>query len=140
MELIVKSLIAALLALVLGMVIYVQRDALNTAKERVKRAEKAVFDQGDTIMQLRAVAANSKKSAAKLQADQERIVATLSERERQLERLQYENIAIRTWAESPLPDAIVGMRQRAAITGAANFTQRLPATDAVQPVARSAQD
>ena len=141
MELILKSVIAALLALLLGAVIYIQRDALNTAKERIKRDEKTVFALGDTIMQLRAAAATSKKAAAKLQADQERIVATLSERERQLERLQYENIAIRTWADTALPDAVAGMRRRAAATGATAFiNQRLPVVDTVQPVSGSAQD
>ena len=117
MELILKSVIAALLVAVLGLVIYVQRGSLIAAQERVERAEQATRDRDDTIKTLTDTAARDKRAVAKLQAARENIAATLNERENLIESLQHDNPIIRSWAESPLPDAIARLRDRPAATG-----------------------
>ncbi|AIY42987.1 Phage endolysin [Collimonas arenae] len=130
MAVIVKSLIAALLATALGAVIYIQRDALNAARERVKRAEQTVRDQDSTIKTLTDTAAKTRRAAAKLQATNDHIAATLTERENLIESLQHDNATIRSWADTPLPDAIARLRERPAATGA--YHQRLPDNQPVQ--------
>lgn len=140
MELIVKSLIAALLVGLLGTVIWIQRDSLKAEQERANRAEQAVADKDGAIQVLIEAARRSKVAVGKLQADKEGIAATLNERERTIESLQYENATIRTWADTSLPDAIVRMRAHGTITGADDYRQRMPASDAVQPAGGGPQD
>jgi LysB family phage lysis regulatory protein len=140
MELIVKSVIAALLVAVLGLVITVQRSSLIAAQERVERAEQATRDRDDTIKTLTDTAARNRLATAKLQGDRDRIAATLNERENLIESLQHDNPIIRSWAESPLPDAIARLRDRPAATGADNLRQRLPGSDALPAAGGSAQD
>jgi len=140
MELIVKSVIAALFVAVLGLVIYVQRGSLIAVQERVERAEQATRDRDGTIKTLTEVAARNKQAAAKLQDDRDRIAATLTERENLIESLQHENATIRSWADTPLPDAIARLRDRAATTGADHLAQRLPASDTLPAAGGGAQD
>jgi LysB family phage lysis regulatory protein len=140
MELIVKSLISALFVGALCLVIYVQRGSLNVAQERVERAEQATRDRDGTIKTLTDTAARNKQAAAKLQDDRDRISATLTERENLIESLQHDNATIRSWADTPLPDAIARLRERPATTGADNLPQRLPGSGTLPAAGGSAQD
>jgi LysB family phage lysis regulatory protein len=140
MELIVKSLISALFVAVLGLVIYVQRGSLIAAQERVERAEQATRDRDGTIKTLTEAAARDRLATAKLQAARENIAATLTERENLIESLQHENATIRSWADTPLPDAIARLRERPATTGADHLPQRLPASDALPAAGGGTQD
>jgi LysB family phage lysis regulatory protein len=140
MELIVKSIIAALFVAVLGLVIYVQRGSLIAAQERVERAEQATRDRDGTIKTLTEAAARDRLATAKLQAARENIAATLNERENLIESLQHDNATIRSWADTPLPDAIARLRDRPAATGADHLPQRLSASDALPVAGGGAQD
>jgi LysB family phage lysis regulatory protein len=140
MELIVKSIIAALFVAVLGLVIYVQRGALIAAQDRVERAEQATRDRDGTIKTLTDTAARNKTAAAKLQAARDTIATTLSKRENLIESLQHENATIRSWADTSLPDAIVRLRDRPATTGADNLSQRLPGSDPLPAAGGGSQD
>jgi len=140
MELIVKSVIAALFVAVLGLVITIQRSSLIAAQDRVERAEQATRDRDSTIKTLTEAAARNKQAAAKLQDDRDRIATTLNERENLIESLQHENATIRSWADTPLPDAIARLRDRPAATGADHLPQRLPASDTLPAAGSGAQD
>ncbi|WP_211465694.1 Rz-like lysis system protein LysB [Collimonas silvisoli] len=140
MELIVKSLISALFVGALGLVITVQHNGLKTAKERVERAEQTTRDRDSTIKTLTEVATRNKRAAAKLQAARDNIAATLTERENHIESLQHDNAIIRSWADTPLPDAIARLRERPAATGADAYAQRLPSGNALPAAGSSAQD
>jgi len=140
MELITKTLLAALVVGALGTVITIQRASLSAEKERAQRAEKTLSERDAAINTLTDAAANNRKALAKLQADRQGIAATLSARELFIENLQHENIAIRNWAESPLPDAIAGLRERPALTGADAYRQRLSGGDPLQPAGDRPQD
>ncbi|PHZ33982.1 Rz-like lysis system protein LysB [Yersinia kristensenii] len=49
----------------------------------------------------------------------------LAQRNSQLKRLYRENETLRHWADTPLPDDIIRLRRRPAITGAADYRQWL---------------
>jgi LysB family phage lysis regulatory protein len=85
-------------------------------------------------------AVRDKKAAAKLQAARDNISATLTERENLIESLQHDNPEIRTWAESPLPDAVARLREHPAATGADAYGQRLPSDHALPVAGSGAQD
>jgi len=132
MELIVKSLISALLVGAMGLVIYVQYNDLQAAKDRTLQAEKESRDRAETIKTLMEAATRNRRAATKLQAARDDIAATLTERENFIERLQHDDPAIRTWAESPLPDAVARLREHPAATGADDYHQRLPSAHTLQ--------
>jgi len=140
MELIAKSLISLLGIGALCLVIYVQRDGLAAAKARAEAAEQITRDRDGTIKTLIDAAARDKKAAAKLQAARDDIAATLIERENLLESLQHDDPAIRTWADTALPDAVARLREHPAITGADAYSQRLPSDHALQTASDGAQD
>jgi LysB family phage lysis regulatory protein len=125
---------------VLCLVIYVQRDSLQTAQERIERAEQATRDRDGTIKTLTDTAARDKRAAVKLQAARDNIAAALTERESQIESLLHDNPQVRSWFDTPLPDAIAGLRQHPAATGAGDYRQRLPGSHALQPASGGAQD
>lgn len=49
----------------------------------------------------------------------------LAQRNSQLKRLYRENETLRRWADTPLPDDIIRLRRRPALTGAADYRQWL---------------
>ncbi|MGT3170584.1 Rz-like lysis system protein LysB [Yersinia enterocolitica] len=49
----------------------------------------------------------------------------LAQRNSQIKRLYRENATLRRWADAPLPDDIIRLRQRPAFTGAADYRQWL---------------
>ncbi|HEK6320509.1 TPA: LysB family phage lysis regulatory protein [Yersinia enterocolitica] len=49
----------------------------------------------------------------------------LAQRNNQIKRLYRENETLRQWADTPLPDDIIRLRQRPAFTGAADYRQWL---------------
>ncbi|MBW5834794.1 Rz-like lysis system protein LysB [Yersinia enterocolitica] len=55
----------------------------------------------------------------------------LAQRNSQIKRLYRENATLRRWADAPLPDDIIRLRRRPAITGAADYRQWLSESGAV---------
>jgi len=140
MEFLVKNLISALGIGALCLVIAVQRDALTAAKERTALAEEKIGQRDTVITALKETAARNSKAAIKLQTAHDRIAATLTERESHIESLIHDNATIRRWADTPLPDAIVGLREHPAITGADDYRQRLSNAHPLPTISGSAQD
>ncbi|AJJ01451.1 phage lysis regulatory, LysB family protein [Yersinia pseudotuberculosis IP 32953] len=60
----------------------------------------------------------------------------LAQRNSQIKRLYRENETLRRWADTPLPDDIIRLRQRPALTGAADYRQWLSESGTV-PVSGS---
>ncbi|WP_145583310.1 Rz-like lysis system protein LysB [Yersinia kristensenii] len=60
----------------------------------------------------------------------------LAQRNNQIKRLYRENETLRRWADAPLPDDIIRLRRRPAITGAADYRQWLSESGAV-PISSS---
>jgi LysB family phage lysis regulatory protein len=140
MELVVKSIIAALFVAVLGLVIVVQRDALVAAKDRAERAEQVARDRDGTIKTLMDTATRNRLATAKLQASNDNIAATLTERENLIANLLQDNPQVRTWADASLPDTVARLREHPAVTGAGDFPPHLPSGDPLPTAGGGAQD
>ncbi|MGS0740434.1 Rz-like lysis system protein LysB [Glaciimonas sp. GG7] len=132
--------ISTLIIGILGATLYLQNTHLIAAKERADRAEKQSVESASIIHTLKESDAKNRKALGTLQAQRASITATLSQREQQIKTLHHENIAIRHWAESALPDAIARLRQRPATTGAEAYRQRLSASDALHPASKRADN
>lgn len=114
--------IAAALLLTSG----VQTYRLSEARRAVidQQAADAVIKNGQLIALALTANANNQAQAQLRQqvasADQ-----LLAQRNSQLKRLYRENETLRRWADTPLPDDIIRLRQRPALTGAADYRQWL---------------
>ncbi|AKP35129.1 Rz-like lysis system protein LysB [Yersinia aleksiciae] len=114
--------IAAALLLTSG----VQTYRLSEARQAVidQQAADAVIKSGQLIALALTANANNQAQAQLRQqvasADQ-----LLAQRNSQLKRLYRENETLRRWADTLLPDDIIRLRQRPALTGAADYRQWL---------------
>lgn len=89
-------------------------DAQNTARS----AQEAVGRRDATITDMQKKEREHTTALAQLEAKRDRIAASLAQTETDFEALKHENEALRAWADSPLPDDVVRLYSRPAITGA----------------------
>ncbi|QPL45002.1 LysB family phage lysis regulatory protein [Halomonas sp. A40-4] len=74
--------------------------------------------------------ANQRRALAKQQAA---LTRTASNRLATIEELQRENQALRAWAGTRLPDAVIRLRKRPAVTGAGAYHQSVRDSQPLQP-------
>jgi LysB family phage lysis regulatory protein len=89
-------------------------DAQNTART----AQETVGRRDATITDMQKKEREHTTALAQLEAKRDRIAASLAQTETDFEALKHENEALRAWADSPLPDDVVRLYSRPAITGA----------------------
>lgn len=114
--------VAAVLLVAGGVQTYRLADARQVVID--KQAAETASKNGQLIALALTANANNQAQAQLRQqvasADQ-----LLAQRNSQIKRLYRENETLRRWADTPLPDDIIRLRQRPAITGAANYRQWL---------------
>ena len=89
-------------------------DAQNTART----AQETVGRRDATIADMQKKEREHTTALAQLEAKRDRIAASLAQTETDFEALKHENEALRAWADSPLPDDVVRLYSRPAITEA----------------------
>ena len=89
-------------------------DAQNTART----AQETVGRRDATIADMQKIEREHATALAQLEAKRERIAASLAQTETDFKALKHENEALRAWADSSLPDDVVRLYSRPAITGA----------------------
>jgi LysB family phage lysis regulatory protein len=116
-----KVLTALLILGALGATIALQRQELiaETTKNASLKQDNTTLNTA--IKQLHQTEADNKKRLAHYHTESRRITQTLAEREAYLEQLQHNDEHIQTWADTPLPNAIIRLRHRNATTGAAEY-------------------
>ncbi|WP_145562781.1 Rz-like lysis system protein LysB [Yersinia canariae] len=125
--------IAAVLLVAGGVQTYRLADARQVVID--KQAAETASKNGQLIAL--ALTANANNQAlAQLRQQVASADQLLAQRNSQLKRLYRENETLRRWADTALPDDIIRLRQRPAITGAANYRQWLSESHTL-PVSRS---
>ncbi|WCH24351.1 Rz-like lysis system protein LysB [Aeromonas salmonicida] len=108
-----------------GQVTTLQSD-LKAADDKAKEGEQREQLKDTTITgELTAQA----EAAAKLQNQLGELSMTAATRADTIKRLKRENAELRSWADSPLPDPVVRLLKRPAITGAADYQAHLSGPD-----------
>jgi LysB family phage lysis regulatory protein len=107
------------LALVAGW-FYVKalRAELTSAQDTARTAQETVGRRDATIADLQRNARDDARDLAQLEARRQSIAAELSQFESDFEALKHENDTLRAWADGALPDDVVRLYNRPAITGA----------------------
>ncbi|EMQ2082333.1 TPA: Rz-like lysis system protein LysB [Yersinia enterocolitica] len=114
--------VAAVLLVAGGVQTYRLADAQQVVIDR--QADEVASKNGQLITL--ALTANANNQAqARLRQQVASADQLLAQRNSQLKRLYRENETLRRWADTPLPDDIIRLRQRPALTGAADYRQWL---------------
>lgn len=92
-------------------------DAQNTART----AQETVGRRDATIVDLQKKEREHAKALAQLDAKRAGIAASLAQSETDFEALKHENEVLRAWADGALPDDVVRLYGRPAITGADEY-------------------
>ncbi|EKN3558901.1 TPA: Rz-like lysis system protein LysB [Yersinia enterocolitica] len=100
---------------------------------RLSEARQVVIDQQNTetirksgqLIALALTANVNNQAQAQLRQQVASADQLLAQRHSQIKRLYRENETLRRWADTPLPDDIIRLRQRPALTGAADYRQWL---------------
>ncbi|AKP32158.1 Rz-like lysis system protein LysB [Yersinia aleksiciae] len=120
--------VAAVLLITNGVQTYRLSEARQVVIDR--QAAEVASKNGQLITLALAANANNRAQARLRQqvacADQ-----LLAQHNSQLKRLYRENETLRRWADTPLPDDIIRLRQRPALTGAADYRQWLSESHSV---------
>ncbi|ELY5303774.1 Rz-like lysis system protein LysB [Yersinia enterocolitica] len=100
---------------------------------RLSEARQVVIDQQNTetirksgqLIALALTANANNQAQAQLRQQVASADQLLAQRNSQIKRLYRENETLRRWADTPLPDDIIRLRQRPAFSGAADYRQWL---------------
>ncbi|MFP4896814.1 Rz-like lysis system protein LysB [Paraburkholderia sp. EG304] len=120
------------LALVAGW-FYVKslRAELAEAQDTARTAQETVGRRDATIADLQHKARDNARDLAQLEAKRQGIAAALSQYETDFEALKHENDTLRAWADGALPDDVVRLYKRPAITGADEYLSAMRARRAL---------
>jgi LysB family phage lysis regulatory protein len=115
----VVAIAVAVLALVAG-VLYVKalRAELAEASENASTAQETVKRRDATIADMQKKERDNAKALAQLETKRSAIAGDLAQKQTDFEALKHENESLRTWADGALPDDVVRLYDRPAITGA----------------------
>ncbi|MGR6423029.1 Rz-like lysis system protein LysB [Aeromonas veronii] len=102
---------------------------LKAADDKAKEATRREQGKDSTINTLKTELDTQATAAAKLQSQLGDLSMTAATRAETIKRLKRENDELRTWADRPLPDPVIRLLQRPAITGAADYQAHLSGGD-----------
>ncbi|MFB2853542.1 Rz-like lysis system protein LysB [Aeromonas allosaccharophila] len=102
---------------------------LKAADDKAKEAELREQGKDTTINTLKTELDTQATAAAKLQGQLDQLAKSAATRADTIKRLKRENAELRTWADRPLPDPVIRLLQRPAITGAADYQAHLSGND-----------
>lgn len=107
------------LALVAGL-FYVKslRAELTAAQDDAREAHVTIGQRDAAIADMQKKEREHAQALAQLEAKRDGIAARLAQTETDFEALKNENEALRAWADSRLPDDVVRLYERPALTGA----------------------
>ena len=102
---------------------------LKAANDKAVEAERREKTKDGAIDTLNSELDAQAEAAAQLQSQLGELSMTAATRADTIKRLKRENAELRTWADSPLPDPVIRLLKRPAITGAADYQDHLSGPD-----------
>lgn len=127
----IRLISSLLLATVVATVMWAQYRQLAVQKELITMHETTTADLLANVDALISANEDSSQLMLSLMQSQQRIQQNLTTRQTEIRRLQIDVEEIRAWADRPLPDAVVRMRQRPALIGSEAHSALMPTSDAM---------
>ena len=113
-----------------GQVTTLQSD-LKAAGDRAKEAERREQLKDTAITTLTTELTAQAEAAQQLQGQLDQLALTAATRADTIKRLKRENAELKEWADRPLPDPVIRLLQRPALTGAADYQAHLSGADSL---------
>lgn len=110
-----------------------QKNMITAQSQTIDNMSQQLSAKNAALITLGILADDNNRAQAKLRQQMADTGALLSTRENMIARLYRENAALKKWAGDRLPDDVIRLHQRPAITGGAAYrawlseTERLPA-------------
>ncbi|VVD31077.1 Rz-like lysis system protein LysB [Paraburkholderia dioscoreae] len=114
-----------------GFYVKALRAELADAQDATRTAQETVGRRDATIAELQRKALDDARDLAQLEAKRQSIAAELLQSETDFEALKNENDELRAWADGALPDDVVRLYNRPAITGADEYHSAMRARRAL---------
>jgi len=111
----------------------------DLATERLQQAEQRNARQAAVIVAQEQALGTERAAQASLHKQRGQLRQALAARQLTIQELRRENAELRDWADQPLPAAARRLRQRPAITGAADYQHWLSRRDALPTAAGGAE-
>lgn len=118
----------------------VQSWRLSSAHTKIDAQQSAIEAQGKKLTQknsqliaLNILTQTNSRAQTQLYAAAEQNTRLLRDRQRTIEELKRENEEFRRWADASLPDAVIRLRQRPALTGGESYREWLSQNHPVPP-------
>ncbi|HGK7310710.1 TPA: phage lysis regulatory protein LysB [Aeromonas hydrophila subsp. hydrophila] len=118
-----------------GQVTTLQSD-LKAADDKAKEAAQREQGKDTAINTLNTELDIQATAAATLQRQLGDLTITAANRADTIKRLKRENAELKEWADRPLPDPVIRLLQRPALTGAADYQAHLSGADSLPTAGR----
>ncbi|MGE8568008.1 MAG: hypothetical protein ACN6PV_16155 [Achromobacter sp.] len=138
MSAIFRTLAPYAISLMLAALLWFQRGQIESQDIALKAYGELTKSQANDLATLADRVTGQRFDLMQLERTQDEFRNALDLRTFDIERLKNENPEVRSWADSLLPDPIARLRERPAITGAADYAEYLRTRDAVHPAGGSA--
>lgn len=99
----------------------------------IESQDKKLSQKNSQLIALNILTQTSSRAQTQLYAAAEQNSTLLRDRLRTIEELKRENDELRRWADAPLPDAVIRLRQRPALTGGQSYREWLSQNHPVPP-------
>jgi len=137
--LLARNLPAVFIA-VLAAIVWRQHLALQTQAGTLGQTRQELAALSEDNQTLTGVINGYGQQLARLAGAQTEIRGALTARTREIGALQRENQQFRDWADTRLPAAVIGLRERPAATGTQAYREYLRARDAVHALSQPSAD
>ncbi|MNJ15697.1 hypothetical protein D3C77_99490 [compost metagenome] len=111
----------------------VEKTKFAQANERLQVLQDRSDRQAATIVRLGGEVQSERAAQASLRTTQNQLRQSLADSLNQIQELEHENAELGDWSRQPLPTAARRLRERPAITGAADYRQWLSGRRALPP-------
>ncbi|WP_343648955.1 Rz-like lysis system protein LysB [Enterobacter sp.] len=109
------------------------RHTIDTQRTELATNARELAKKNSQLLGLSILTETNSREQMRLYASAEQTTALLRHRQHRIEELKRENEDLRRWADTPLPDDIIRLRERPALAGGAAYREWLSQSDAVQP-------
>jgi LysB family phage lysis regulatory protein len=123
----VACLVAGLALVAAWFYVQALRGDLAAAQDTARTAQETVGRRDAQIVDLQKKEREHATQLAQLEAKRQGIAASLAQYETDFEALKHENETVRAWANGALPDDVMRLYDRPAITGADDFLSAMRA-------------
>ncbi|WP_440144446.1 Rz-like lysis system protein LysB [Aeromonas veronii] len=112
--------------------------SLKAAEEKTKETERREQLKETAIATLTRELTTQAQAAQQLQGQLDQLAQAAATRADTIKRLKRENAELRAWADRPLPDPVIRLLQRPALTGATDYQAHLSGPEPLPAAAGSA--